>query len=109
MEVYFKNLISDEGSVEKLVDDLTRVVNDANDFVQAVGGNLSAESRQEITTRLENLKIGYRRLREQTLAGARATDRWIHRNPYALVGAAFAVGLLLGARRVARGSTPENP
>ena len=102
MEVYYKDLISEEASLEKLVDDLTRVVSGANDFVQAVGGNLSERSREEMTNRLENLKAGYQRLCEHALAGARATDRWVHRNPYALLGAAFAVGLFVGARRVAR-------
>ena len=102
MEVYFKDLISDEASLEKLVDDLTRVVHDANDFVQAVGGNLSEESREEIASRLEQLKAGYRRLRDQALAGARVTDRWLREYPYAVLGAAFVLGLWLGARRAAK-------
>jgi ElaB/YqjD/DUF883 family membrane-anchored ribosome-binding protein len=35
-------------------------------------------------------------LQEKTLAGARAADRAIHEYPYASLGIAFGIGLLIG-------------
>ena len=37
-----------------------------------------------------------RRLQEQTVAGAKATDRAIREHPYQSIGIAFGVGLLIG-------------
>jgi ElaB/YqjD/DUF883 family membrane-anchored ribosome-binding protein len=98
MELYFKDLISEEASLEKLVDDLENVVQGADEFAHAVEGNLPAQSRDKVAGHLDRLKTHYRRLKEQTLTGARATDRLLRLHPYSFVGVAFAVGLLLGLR-----------
>ena len=103
MELYFKNLISEDASLEKLVDDLTLVVHGAHDFANAVGVNLS-NSREEVAVGLLRLKGGCLRIREQTLAGARATDRMLRDNPYSFAGVAFALGWLLGNRVLSRKS-----
>lgn len=97
MELYFKDLISKEASLEKLVDDLARVVQGADDIAKAVGQNLSEESREEVATRLDRLKASCRRLAEQAVSGGRATDRLVRRHPYSSLGIVFAAGLLVGA------------
>ena len=51
MEVYYKDFISEETSLEKLVDDLARVVQGADELAQASGVHLPEEKRREITTR----------------------------------------------------------
>ena len=94
MEVYFKDLISKDASLEKLVDDLSRVVQGADDLVQ----NLSDDSRAEAERRLDRLKDNCQRLRTQAVAGARATDRVLRRHPYTSMLLLFGVGLLVGAK-----------
>ena len=97
MEVYYKDLISEEASLEKLVDDLMRVVQGATEFADAAGVNLAAEPRAELATRLENLRQSCRHLKQQVFAGARATDKLMRQYPYSSIGFGFALGLLAGA------------
>jgi len=97
MELYYKDLISKEASLEKLVDDLMRVVQGADELVQATGIHLAEEKRREIRTRLERLKERCGRLKQQAMAGARATDKLLRQHPYSSLGLAFACGLLAGA------------
>ena len=98
MEVYFEPFISADTTLEKLVDDLAMIVHGVDDFAKAVGAKVSEESRDEVAGRLDQLKARCRRLREQTLVGARMTDRFLRRNPYASIGVAFGLGLLVGLR-----------
>lgn len=102
MELYFKDLISEEASLEKLVDDLARVVQGADDFASAVGSNLPETNRKEVSDRLKHLKHQCHRLKQQTLAGAQATDKWLRKYPYSSLALTFAVGLLIGARACRR-------
>jgi len=86
MELYYKNLISEEASLEKLVEDLELVVR---------GANLAPEPRAEITTRLRRLKDACRLLHGHAVAAGLATDRFVHKYPYPAVGLAFSAGLVL--------------
>ncbi len=97
MEVYYKDLISEEASLEKLVDDLLKVVQGVDEFAQAAGSALSSSQKEEVTSRLHRLKEHCSRLREQALSGARAADKAVHRNPYTFAGVALVVGLIAGA------------
>jgi ElaB/YqjD/DUF883 family membrane-anchored ribosome-binding protein len=96
MEVYFKELISKEASLEKLVDDLERVVQGADDFAQSIGANLQTP-RTEIARRLQRLKEKCQRIKLEIVAQAQATDRLVRNNPYSFVGAALVAGVLVGA------------
>jgi len=96
MELYYKDLISEDASLEKLVDDLMLVVQGAEEFAQAAGATLSGERKQEITTRLARLKAACRSVREQTKATALAADKILRQYPYSSLGFAFALGLLAG-------------
>jgi ElaB/YqjD/DUF883 family membrane-anchored ribosome-binding protein len=98
MELYFRNFISEEASLEKLVDDLQMVVQGVDDFARAVGTNLSPEAREEVTTRLNRLKLTCERLKEQALVGARVTDKLVRQNPYWSLAAVFAAGVFVGAK-----------
>ena len=95
MELYYKDLISEEASLEKLVDDLMLLVQGANEFAEAAGATLVAKP-EEIASRLQRLKEGCRRLRNQAVSSARATDKVLHDYPYSSIGFAFAAGLLVG-------------
>ena len=96
MELYYKDLISEDASLEKLVDDLMMVVQGADEFAQAAGAALGGQATHEITTRLERLKENCRRIEKQAVDSALAVDKVLHQYPYSSVGFAFALGLLAG-------------
>ena len=96
MEVYFKDLISAESSLEKLVDDVALVVQGVDDFARAVGDSLPHEDRAQILNRLNRLKQSCAHLKEQIIGGARATDQMVRLHPYHAMSMAFAAGCLLG-------------
>ena len=96
MELYYKDLISKEASLEKLVDDLMLVVQGAEEFAEAAGATLSSQSKEEITTRLMRLKEGCRRIKKQTITTAVAADKVLREYPYHFFGVAFGLGLLVG-------------
>ena len=98
MELYYKDLISKDASLEKLVDDLTRVVQGADEFAEAAGATLPHERRQEIATHLARLKENSRRVKKHAVETALAADKLLHQYPYSAAGFAFALGLLLGER-----------
>jgi ElaB/YqjD/DUF883 family membrane-anchored ribosome-binding protein len=94
MEVYFKGLISKDTSLDKLVDDLERVVQGADDFAKSLGTKLAEQP--EIAQRLRRLKDGCQRINEDIIEGAQATDRFVRKNPYSFLGAAAIIGLCVG-------------
>src|SRR5207245_2086939 len=96
MELYYKDLISEEASLEKLVDDLMLVVQGADEFVQAAGLALGQQPKAEIASRLERLRESCLRAKERAYAGARATDKLVRQHPYSSLGLAFTVGLVAG-------------
>jgi ElaB/YqjD/DUF883 family membrane-anchored ribosome-binding protein len=96
MELYFKDLISKDASLEKLVDDLTLLVHGADDYAKAVGEHLPEESRREIASRLDRLKNNCRQIKQQMVSGARATDKLVRRNPYSAFMIALVAGVVLG-------------
>lgn len=97
MELYFKELISEEASLEKLVDDLERVVQGADDFAREIGGGLAEHTRNDVARRLQRMKEGCRRINSKIVSKARATDRLVRKNPYIFVGAAILLGMVVGA------------
>jgi ElaB/YqjD/DUF883 family membrane-anchored ribosome-binding protein len=110
MEVYFKDLISAESSLEKLVDDVALVVQGVDDFARAVGKNLPDQDRAQILNRLDRLKQSCARLKEQIIGGARATDQMVRSHPYRAMSMAFAIGCLVGVilpRHLARNREDE--
>ena len=102
MEVYFKNLTSEEVSIEKLVEDLAMLANDVEDFVRVSGAGLAEDSREQLMTALQRIKTRCESLKGHALAGAKATDRAIRRHPYPSLGIVFAAGVVLGAAVFAR-------
>src|SRR5438876_12344969 len=82
MELYYKDLISEEASLEELVDELMLLVQGADELAQAAGDDVAEERKEEIRTRLQRLKEGCRRIKGQALAGAQATDKLVRQHPY---------------------------
>jgi ElaB/YqjD/DUF883 family membrane-anchored ribosome-binding protein len=97
MELYYKDLISEDASLEKLVDDLMRVVQGVEELAQAAGANTEDFRPEEITSRLTRLKENCRQVKERTFATAQSADKLVRDHPYAVLGWAVALGLLAGA------------
>ena len=91
MEIYFKELISKDSSLDKLVDDIERVVQGADDFAKSLGTKLA--ERPEIAERLQRLKNSCQRINEEIIEGAHATDRFVRKNPYPFVAGAALLGV----------------
>jgi ElaB/YqjD/DUF883 family membrane-anchored ribosome-binding protein len=98
MEVYFKELISEDASLEKIVDDLERVVQGADQLAKSIGVNLEEYPQTEIAKRLRHLKENCQRLSEEIIFRAQETDRMVRKNPYSFIGAAVVLGMVVGTR-----------
>jgi ElaB/YqjD/DUF883 family membrane-anchored ribosome-binding protein len=96
MEVYFKELISKDSSLDKLVDDLERIVQGADDLAKSLGPKLA--ELPELAGRVERIKETCARINEEIIESARATDRFVRKNPYYFMGGAVLVGMLVGAK-----------
>jgi len=97
MEVYYKELISADASLDKLIDELTRVVQGADELAEAARAHLPKDANQRIDTCVDHLKESCNRLKEHALAGAAATDKILRQHPYSALGIAFGLGLLSAA------------
>jgi ElaB/YqjD/DUF883 family membrane-anchored ribosome-binding protein len=86
-------------STEKLLQDLKDVVEDGEDLLRAGAEELGEQgmaARARLSAALEAAKKTGRKLQEQTIAGAKATDKVIRDHPYQSLGIAFGIGLLIG-------------
>jgi ElaB/YqjD/DUF883 family membrane-anchored ribosome-binding protein len=97
------NLLNDAAHNEKLVADLKAVVADAEEILRATAsqtGDKVSELRARIETRLAStrarLSEAERTLLEKGRAAARATDNFVHEEPWKSVGIAALVGLAMG-------------
>jgi ElaB/YqjD/DUF883 family membrane-anchored ribosome-binding protein len=96
MELYYRDLISEDACLEKLVDDLMLVVQGAEEFAEATGASLPKEHQQELASRLQELKEGCRHVQQQARATALAVDKVIRQYPYSSAGIGFGLGLVAG-------------
>ena len=90
-------------SKEKLVADMKVVIADAEEILKStadVAGEKMASIRARVEARLKDAKIRLEdaeaALVDKTKACARATDDFVHDQPWKAVGVAAAVGLALG-------------
>lgn len=91
------------GNKERLVSDMKLVITDAEEILRATAGAAGekvGELRERITVRLrdakERLADAEAALVDKTKAAARATDDFVHDEPWKAVGVAAALGLALG-------------
>ncbi len=88
--------------------DLGTLAEDARALMTAtadVAGEKVAEARKRLVSALENIKEIAGNVRDQAVAGAKATDEAVRENPYKAAGIALGVGMLFGfliARRCSR-------
>ena len=88
---------------EKLMSDLKLVIADAEELMKLTAGQVgdkAAEMRVRMQARMEQAKADLVRLQEAAVAGAkdagRAADIYVHDNPWAAVGIAAGVGVVIG-------------
>lgn len=88
---------------DKLVADLRMVVSDAEELLKLTAGQAGekvAAIRDKVQKGLEQAKTKLVEIEskavEKTKAAARATDNYVHENPWKSVGVAAAVGFLVG-------------
>lgn len=88
---------------EKLVSDMKAVISDAEEMLKATAdqtGEKIASLRARIQERLHTARVRLAEaeaaLVEKTRAAARATDQYVHDNPWKAVGIAAGIGFLVG-------------
>ena len=95
--------LANEVSKEQLIADFNVVVADAEALLKATA-NQGGEKLAEVRARAEeSLRVAKARMVDaqeallaKTRAAAKATDVYVHENPWNAVGVAAAVGLLVG-------------
>lgn len=90
-------------SKEKLVSDLKVVISDTEELLRATAGSAGekvGELRERLALRLRDAKERVQDIEaaliDKTKAAARATDDFVHEEPWKAVGVAAALGLALG-------------
>jgi ElaB/YqjD/DUF883 family membrane-anchored ribosome-binding protein len=90
-------------SKEKLVADLKVVVADAEELLRATAsqaGEKVSAARERIQASLAGAKVkladAEQAVAEQAKKAAKATDEYVHENPWRAVGIAAVAGLVLG-------------
>ncbi len=88
---------------QQLVSDIKSVISDAEDMLGATAdqtGEKIASLRARIEVRLRDAKLRLIEAEDllvtKTKAAARATDDYVHESPWAAVGIAAGVGVLVG-------------
>lgn len=92
-----------EISKEKLMQDLRLVVADAEELLRTTAGQAGekvAAARERIQENLATAKVRLAAAQEavaaKTKQAAKATDEYVHENPWKAVGIAAGVGMIVG-------------
>ncbi len=95
--------IEDEVSREKLMQDLHVVISDAEELLRATAGQAGEKistARERIQDSLVGAKARLIAAQEavvvKTKQAAKATDEYVHENPWKSVGIAAGAGLIIG-------------
>jgi ElaB/YqjD/DUF883 family membrane-anchored ribosome-binding protein len=88
---------------EKLTEDLAVVLTDAEDLLKRAAtesGEKARDLRSQVETNLLKAKLKLQEIEgqavDQAKAAARATNEYVHENPWPTIGVAAAIGLAIG-------------
>lgn len=88
---------------EQLVSNLRRVISDAEDLLAATASQTDTKIAELRVRAKENLRLAREKLADADAAvrararlAANATDEYVHDNPWSSIGAAAALGILIG-------------
>lgn len=94
---------NNESSRTRLVDDFATVLTEAEDMLKKAAsetGEKARDLRTQVEAKLLTAKLRLQELQGQAIdqakASARATDDYVHDNPWQAIGVAAAVGFLIG-------------
>lgn len=89
--------------IDTLVDDFSTMLSEAEDLLKRSGnesGDTARALRSEVEAKLLHAKLRLQELEGQAIdtvkAAQRATDDYVHKNPWQAIGIAAAVGLVAG-------------
>ena len=92
-----------ENPRERLVDDLSNVLGEAEDMLKRAAtetGDKARDLRSQVETKLLRAKLRLQEIEGEAVdrakIAARATDDYVHDHPWQAIGAAAAVGLAIG-------------
>jgi ElaB/YqjD/DUF883 family membrane-anchored ribosome-binding protein len=97
MEIFFKNLTPEEGTAEKLLNDLSALRRDTEELFRAAGGQLAEKSKQRFLSAVDRAQSACLEVRDHTISGEQTAEQTAREYPYSAVGVAFGLGMLLGA------------
>lgn len=90
-------------SADKLMEDLRLVVTDAEDLLIATAGQAGEKVAAARMRAEESINVAKTRIAQagyaaaaQTREAAKATDEYVHDNPWTAIGVAAAVGIVIG-------------
>jgi ElaB/YqjD/DUF883 family membrane-anchored ribosome-binding protein len=96
-------LAGPEASKDKLMQDFRLVVSDTEELLRAtagVAGDKVSAARERIQENLDSAKARLAKAEEEFVAkskeAAKATDEYVHDNPWKAVGIGTAVGVIVG-------------
>jgi len=92
-----------EAPRQKLVDDFAAVLSEADEMLKraaAETGDKARDLRAQVETKLLRAKLRLQEIEGEAVdrakAAARATDDYVHDNPWQAIGVAAAVGIVVG-------------
>ena len=92
-----------EMSREKLVDDFAAVLAEAEEMLKRAAsetGDKARDLRSQVETKLLRAKLRLQEIEGEAVdrakEAARATDDYVHENPWQAIGVAAAIGLVVG-------------
>jgi ElaB/YqjD/DUF883 family membrane-anchored ribosome-binding protein len=95
--------MSFERTRDQLVDDFSAVLSEAEDLLKKASnetGDKARDLRSQVEAKLLSAKLRLQELEGEAMdrakAAARLTDDYVHENPWQVIGAAAAVGFLVG-------------
>ena len=99
-----------ENARDKLVDEFAAVLAEAEEMLKRAAtetGDKARDLRSQVETKLLRAKLSLQELEGQAVdkakAAARATDDYVHDNPWQAIGVAAAVGIVVGLLMNRRG------
>ena len=99
-----------ENARDKLVDDFAAVLAEAEEMLKRAAtetGDKARDLRSQVETKLLRAKLSLQEIEGQAIdkakVAARATDDYVHDNPWQAIGIAAAVGVVVGVLMNRRG------
>jgi ElaB/YqjD/DUF883 family membrane-anchored ribosome-binding protein len=79
-------------NMEDIMDDASTLLDHTQDMTEEG----MARARQQLADAMEQVRNAYEVVQKKAVEGAKATDKAIRNNPYAAIGIAAGVGVLIG-------------